>query len=241
MNLRAVIFDVYGTLLEVGPSPADAALRWERLWRDRWAAPPRLTLAQFSAAGEAIIAREHALARARGIPHPEICWPAVATEVLPEMRACSGVERDEFVFQQACLWHTVRLAAEAPEMLRALRARGCLLGIASNAQAYTLRELHEALTAHGLGLDLFEPDLCFWSFAHGFSKPDPHVFQILNARLAARGIQPTEALMVGDRLDYDVEPARVSGWQTWHLQASPTEDASMAGDWKQLAQRWGHQ
>ena len=34
MNIRAVIFDVYGTLLEVGPAAADADTRWQHLCRE---------------------------------------------------------------------------------------------------------------------------------------------------------------------------------------------------------------
>jgi putative hydrolase of the HAD superfamily len=234
VNLRAVIFDVYGTLFEVGPAPADAAARWERLWHDRFAAEPRLTLPQFSAACDEIIARENALARSRGIPHPEVCWPAVAAEVLPELRACPSTERDEFLFQQACLWHTARLAAEAPATLRALRERGLLLGIASNAQAYTVRELQEVLAPHYLDLSLFKPDLCFWSFEHGFKKPDPHVFQILTARLAGRGIHPAETLMIGDLLDNDIVPAQACGWQTWLLDANAS---GQGGGWRALVSR----
>lgn len=235
LKLRAAICDVYGTLLEVGPAPALAATGWENLWQASFHRPPRLTLAQFSAACDRIVTREHALARGRGIAFPEVCWPAVVAETLPELAALPAGAREEFLFQQARLWHTVRLAAHAPETLRALRQRGWRLGIASNAQAYTWRELHDALAPHGLGLDLFDPHLCFWSFEHGFSKPDPHVFQILTARLAALGICPHETLMVGDRLDNDLTPAQAHGWQTWHLRASPTGGGPGAGDWRQLA------
>jgi putative hydrolase of the HAD superfamily len=146
---------------------------------------------------------------------------------LPELRAFSVVERDRFLFQQAQLWHTVRMAAETAATLRWLKDRASLLGIASNAQAYTLRELEQALATHALGRDLFESHLCFWSFEHGFSKPDPHVFQILAARLAALGISPREILMVGDRLDNDIEPAKVHGWRTWQL--GPARDGDWAG------------
>jgi FMN phosphatase YigB (HAD superfamily) len=231
VNLRAIIFDVYGTLLAVGPPPTDAPARWDRLCQDAFKAPPRLGLAQFSAACDLAIARQHALARSRGIPYPEVCWPSVVAEALPDLSALSLGDRDEFLYQQACLWHTVRLAAAARETLRDLRARGLLLGLASNAQGYTLRELQEALQPHGLGLDLFEPELCFWSFAHGFSKPDPHVFQILAARLQARGIAPAETLMVGDRLDNDLDPAKAHGWQTWLLGPSAQEDWVALRDW----------
>ena len=58
---------------------------------------------------------------------------------------------------------------------------------------------------------MFDPELRFWSFENGFSKPDPHVFRILTARLEARGISPSETLMVGDRFDNDIEPARAHG------------------------------
>jgi FMN phosphatase YigB (HAD superfamily) len=40
--------------------------------------------------------------------------------------------------------------------------------------------------------------------------------------------------MVGDRLDNDIEPAKVHGWQTWHLSASHTEDGQSAGGWDLL-------
>jgi putative hydrolase of the HAD superfamily len=102
-------------------------------------------------------------------------------------------------------------------MLRWSKERQFLLGIASNAQAYTLRELHEALATHAMGLDLFERDLSFWSFEHGFSKPDPHVFRLLTARLRLLGIAPAETLMVGDRADNDLDPARAHGWQTFAI------------------------
>lgn len=234
MNLRAVIFDVYGTLLEVGPSPADAAARWEKLWRDALQSPPRLSLEQFSAACDAVIVREHLTAQARGIEHPEVYWPDVVREALPETGRLPAAARDDFLFAQSQLWHTVRLMPAVGETLRTLQAASVLIGIASNAQPYTIRELRVALAESGLAMNLFEPALCFWSFEHGFSKPDPHVFRLLSARLAARGITPGETLMVGDRLDNDLEPARACGWQTWLLGKSLS--GSGAGHWQQLRQ-----
>lgn len=225
MNIRAIIFDVYGTLLEVGPPPPSADARWQRLCREMLQQEPPLTRLQFSVASSRVIARHHAAARARGILHPEVHWPSVVAEILPGLAALSPEDRDEFLLRQIRTGHTTSLTAEAVATLRWLKGRSSLLGIASNAQAYTHRELQEALAAQGLGLDCFEPDLCFWSCEHGFSKPDPHVFQILTARLAARGIGPGEALMVGDRLDNDIQPAGLHGWRTWHL--GPAGD----GDW----------
>jgi FMN phosphatase YigB (HAD superfamily) len=133
-----------------------------------------------------------------------------------------AAQQEEFVFRQMQTGRTISLQGGTGEVLTRLRERGCVLGIASNSQAYTLRELREHLAPAGLSLDLFDRDVCFWSFAHGFSKPDPHVFQILTARLKERGIRSVETLMVGDRLDNDIEPVQAFGWQTWLLTSSPT-------------------
>ncbi len=235
MTIRAVIFDIYGTLLEVGPPPPDAPTRWDLLWQDRLKTKPRLSLEQFNEQCGQVITREHAAARDVGIEYPEIYWPAVVSEVLPEFAHLSEAERSEFRFYQAQMSHTVRLMPDAAPVLRFLSKSGVRLGLASNSQPYTLRELDMALAGAKLARDIFARSLNFFSFEHGFSKPDPHVFRILTARLEARGIRPPEILMVGDHLDQDIEPARAQGWQTWHL--TPQETNPNAGDWPAL-HRW---
>ena len=228
LTIRAVIFDVYGTLLEVGPPPADGEVRWQRLCTDMLQVAPRLTRLGFSIACHHVIARHHAASRALGVPWPEVDWMSVVAEVLPEIGELPRPEQAEFVVRQIQTGHITHMREATAGALRWLMKHGVLLGIASNAQAYTLRELDEGLAGHGLGMDLFDRALCFWSFEHGFSKPDPHVFQILNARLIARGVRPSEILMVGDRHDNDIAPARAYGWQTWQL--GPKAD----GDWDGL-------
>ncbi|MEI6297816.1 MAG: HAD family hydrolase [bacterium] len=217
MKPLAVIFDIYGTLLEVGPPPPEADVHWHRICRDLLHTEPRLSRLEFSIASSKVIARHHEAARARGIQWPEVHWPSVVIEVMPELAQLPRHTQEEFLFRQIQTGHAIRLTAEAATTLRWLKECECLLGIASNAQAYTLRELQEALATHALDLNLFERDLSFWSFEHGFSKPDPHVFQILTARLAALGISPRETLMVGDRPDNDITPAKAHGWLAWQL------------------------
>jgi FMN phosphatase YigB (HAD superfamily) len=166
-----------------------------------------------------------------GVAYPEIYWPEVVAEIVPELAVLPDTARADFMFRQTGLWHTTRLMEGAADVLRHARERGLLLGIASNAQPYTLRELTEALESGGLSIGIFSPDLCFWSFAHGFSKPDPHVFRLLTARLRALSVAPAETLMVGDRLDNDVVPASAQGWRTWQL---TTAGAECGGDWAGL-------
>jgi FMN phosphatase YigB (HAD superfamily) len=120
-------------------------------------------------------------------------------------------------------------------VLKRLVRANIALGIVSNCQPYTRRELNRALASAGLRWTLFMRPLCFLSFEHGFSKPDPHVFRLLTARLAAMGIAPAEALVVGDREDHDIEPARRQGFQIWHLTGWGRGFAS--GNWHQLGER----
>ncbi len=231
MRLHAVIFDVYHTLFEIGPPPGDAAQRWESLWEDKLCDPPRLTLEEFAVEYEKIIAREHAAAIQAGVSNPEVYWPEVAKEALPELARLEITERDEFLYQHAKLQRTVRLTPEAAETLSELARRKLLLGLVSNCQPYTLREMDCALSAADLGRAIFKPELCVFSFSLGFSKPNPHLFRVVRAQMAACGVSAAQTLVVGDRPVNDLEPARTQGFQTWLLAATPSADARAGGDW----------
>ena len=45
----------------------------------------------------------------------------------------------------------------------------------------------------------------------GLEKPDPAIFQLA---LSQSGCEPAQAVMIGDRLDNDIRPARLLGWKT---------------------------
>lgn len=220
MNLRACIFDVYGTLLEVRPPPPEADARWRQLWRSFMDLEPRMDRLAFSVECSRIVKDHHERSRRQGIPWPEIWWPSIVAEAVPEVRLLPSERIEAFAAGFVALSREIHLAPGAIQFLKRARERSVLLGIASNAQRYTLGELDEALRAQGLGMSIFDPHLQFWSFEHGFSKPDPHVFQSLTLRLESRGIAPAEVLMIGDRMDNDIEPARRHGWRAWQYQPS---------------------
>ena len=56
MKLRAIIFDIYKTLLDVGPPPSDAAERWETLWVKTFGGTARKKKKKFEAECKQVIA-----------------------------------------------------------------------------------------------------------------------------------------------------------------------------------------
>ena len=232
MRVRALILDLYGTLLNTVPAKLDLHADWSRFWRDRLHRPPRLSPEQFATECDRAVAREHALAQARGIGWPEVYWPDVVCAVLPEAADWPEPELSDLRFFHPRWSLEVGLMEGAAPTLALLADSHVLLGLASNCQPYTLRELDSLFSSAGLSRNMFQPGLCFFSFEHGFSKPNPHVFQMLSARLAARGVRPAETMMVGDRMDSDIEPARAVGWQTWHL------NGAAASNWAAFRQWW---
>lgn len=53
--------------------------------------------------------------------------------------------------------------------------------------------------------------LCLPSAEIGTSKPDPAIFELATER---SGCEPEHAVMIGDRIDNDVTPAKSLGWKT---------------------------
>ncbi len=184
---RVVICDIYGTLLTV-QNPAQPA-----------DAALNTRLAE-------LVREEHAQAQR---PFPEVDWIALWGRCFPEISSRALLAR--LARKHARRQRHCALAEGAAAFIRTFTVP---LALCSNAQAYTLMELRLALRAAGLRLATFDLDRSFFSYQAGTSKPNPAIFQ----QLAELWSGPTEELlMVGDRLDNDIQPAREAGWSTWHL------------------------
>ncbi|MBI5949645.1 MAG: HAD family hydrolase [Chloroflexi bacterium] len=90
------------------------------------------------------------------------------------------------------------------DLLRALHGRGVLLGLAANQPAAAVDDLDRL----GLGRLFHHRQV---SAHHGFRKPDPRLFL---AALDDLEVAPAETVMVGDRVDNDIAPARSLGMET---------------------------
>lgn len=94
-----------------------------------------------------------------------------------------------------------------------LRAASRHAGIGAIANQY--RAVRDVLRREGLD-GLFR--ILLISDEVGVSKPNPAIFE---RALREAGCKPEEAVMVGDRIDFDVEPARALGFHTVRVKWGP--------------------
>jgi putative hydrolase of the HAD superfamily len=186
MRYRAVLFDVGG--------PLDPEFAWEIAVDGAIAAACglegiRVDQAMIEAASEAAVEAFAPDAYAFMVEH--LCGgdPATAKRVSERRRAMlAGLD----VFQ---------MRPEMPALLRRLVERGLKLGIVANQPA----GMADRLRREGIA-NLFE-HLGFAGLT-GLRKPDPRAF---TTACEALDVMSAEAIMVGDRIDIDIAPAKALG------------------------------
>jgi putative hydrolase of the HAD superfamily len=226
-GVRAVLFDVYGTLFLSGSGEVGAT---------------RETVCRHAIAGalESLGARQddklaadgvhryletidesHARSREQGIEHPEVNIVEIWRRVVAEL-SCSGWldgrDWNDERLKRLAVEYEGRVNPVWPmpgidECLADLSGRGLALGIVSNAQFYTPLLFGALLgkAAESLG---FDPELQFYSYRFGQAKPGLFLHRRAIDALARRGIPPGQTLYVGNDMLNDVWPAAGVGFRT---------------------------
>ena len=185
--LRAVLFDVDFTLARPGPElgPEGYVRAGERHGL-------RLEAGRYEAARDAALVD---LRRHPELEHDNEIWFRFTERIVRGM----GGEADS---AYACAVEITRgwerhenfsLYDDVPGVLAGLRSAGLYLGLVSNSS----RDVREFARHHGL-----EVDAGISSFHHGHSKPHASIFR---AVLDLLGVEPDEAVMVGDNIADDIE------------------------------------
>ena len=119
-----------------------------------------------------------------------------------------------------------QLEEDAPGVLRALKEKGCRLGIYSNAGDD--QDVQELIESFGIRPHF---DFVLTSAACFYRKPHPRAFEIALARWS---IEPAEALMVGDSLGADIRGAQRVGMRTaWvRRRAQWSGEEKVHADWE---------
>ncbi|HET6341108.1 MAG TPA: HAD-IA family hydrolase [Gemmatimonadota bacterium] len=205
MRLRLVVLDAAGTLLEldrpVGETYADLARRvgveldpaaLEKAFHLTFRAAPPLAFGHLEPALRPAVERDW--------------WRSVVRDCVALAGAPADLPFDRLfdlaweVFGAPGPW---RVPDDVRPGLRALRRQGYPLAVLSNWDG----RLAGLLDGLGLGgyfaRILVSADL-------PAAKPSPEIFRAAAEALAALG--PAKPVMVGDRIDHDIEPARAAGW-----------------------------
>ena len=190
MSYRAVLFDVGG--------PLNLEFEHERLIdADIRAAAAEHGVAVDDATYAAAV--EFAVQSYAWDAHPTIIWRLASGDV-------ALAERMYNSFSSRALARQIpfELRPGMPDILAWLHGRGLRLGLAANQPHQTLQVLDE----HGVGEYFRHREV---SGTHGYKKPDLRLFLRACEDI---GVPPEETIMVGDRIDNDICPARHLGMCT---------------------------
>lgn len=188
MQFRAVLFDVGG--------PIDTEVAAEQMI-------DQAIRAALAEEGRPVTESEYEAANRRAVE--SFAWNAYQAIVWNLARPDVGLcERAFHRYRARAQGRPFELRDGIPGLLQSLHTRGVLLGLAANQPLTALDRLEE----HGIGRYFHHREV---SATHGFHKPDPRLF--LRA-CESLGVAPHECVMVGDRIDNDVVPARSLGMYT---------------------------
>lgn len=214
MRYRDLVFDLYGTLVDIHTE--ENAFVWEHtaiffgFYGAHYSGPEL----------KAAFQKAMALREARAGQSYE-CFPDIPFEqVMAQLFRERGVESqdDDLGIRAAQLFRIlsiayIRLYPGVPEALAYLREKGHRLWLLSNAQqifaSYELRHL-------GLGDQL---DGIYLSSDYGCRKPDARFYRAL---LEDRGLNPEECLMIGNDRETDIAGARGCGMATLYMHTELT-------------------
>jgi HAD superfamily hydrolase (TIGR01549 family) len=192
-ELRAVLFDVDFTLCR--PGPELSADSYARIAARHGAT---LDASRYEEAREAAALN---VKRHPELLHDDTIWHRFTMDVFlgmggPEEIASECATEIERGWEVS---ENFELFEDALPVLEELRAARLRLGLVSNG----IRDLREFVAHHRLDVDAV-----VGSRVHGFVKPHPTIFQ---AALQQLGVEPAQAVMVGDSIEEDVEGARALG------------------------------
>jgi putative hydrolase of the HAD superfamily len=226
-NLRAMLFDVYGTLLisgsgDIGVSREQSAKEddlqdlLQRYDIDR-------TPDDLAAALHRTIEQDHEEARQRGYDFPEV-------DIVRVWQTLFGIgdlsRLKSFILEYELMVNPVYPMPGLNTLLSTCRARRMPMGIISNAQFYTPNILEWFLKS-SLEKSGFNPRLIFLSYRFGYAKPSMVMFKRAAEELSGIGIPVAATLYVGNDMLNDIRPASAVGFKT----------ALFAGDGRSLRLR----
>ena len=227
-GIKAVLFDVYGTLLvsgvgEIGISFMDSGSANVDSLLENCGFPCRKKVSKnFTKIFKIVIAQHHRILQKKGIDYPEVdireVWSDILNLLWKDAYLVNLPKYNEAVLEELALRYEAAInplwpMPGFPHIVRTLVNAGILVGIVSNAQFYTplFLEAFAGCPLTDLGV---KEKFCAWSWKERYAKPSPHIFTGLLDALQAKGIGPDSILYVGNDMLNDVGAAAANGCRT---------------------------
>jgi putative hydrolase of the HAD superfamily len=241
-KIRAVLFDVYGTLFcsaagDIGGAAGSATGVEDR---GRLEAAIREFAPGVSAGEVTDYFRRRVLEihreRAGQTRYPEVrvedIWAGFLERFPPKGGEGEGARRErarEFALRYELALNPVFPLPGTAGAIAALRESGVLLGLVSNAQFFTplLFDAFLGASPEELG---FDPALVVYSHEMGEAKPSPALFGRAAAELARRGVESGTCLYAGNDMRNDILGAAAAGWKTVLFAGDPLSLRLRRGD-----------
>lgn len=242
-EIRAVLFDVYGTLFVsgVGDIGISKESQNEQVFVDALRAVGIQSVTRKLSGAEWLkntIRDSHEKSRTNGIEYPEVDILEIWQSIVENLRASGEVECDtvdfgEALFKKLAMEYESRTNPVWPmpgcrESIQTLARRGFPLGLVSNAQFFT-PELFPAFLDADLNKLGFQANLCLFSYQFSQAKPGLFLYERARGILARHDIHPGATLYIGNDMLNDVYAASRVGFRT----------ALFAGDRRSLRMRDG--
>ena len=228
-HVKAVLFDVYGTLFVSGSGDVGTATATdtaEALTQALVVSGFSGELEQAGLVGKDLLKAEimewHKAGHEAGVDFPEVeiskVWKKII-DSLSNTQTLTNPEVDLDQIRRLALEYECRVNPVFPmpgsrEIIRKIKDRGRMLGIVSNAQFYTplLFPAFFNETAEECG---FDPDGCIWSFKELKAKPSKALFQKAGKILREKyNIGLGETVYVGNDMLNDIYCAKQAGCKT---------------------------
>ena len=220
-GIKAVIFDIYGTLVISGSGDISLAEKEDResaireVLEEMQVRIPDREIA-LNKLFHDTIKSFHENQRCGDVDFPEVEIRDVWKEVLRKAELGTSLSLEEI--ESLAVRYEVRVNPVWPMpglagVLDDLRERRLSLGIISNAQFYT-PVLFEAFLDGRPDSIGFDDELCIWSYEELRGKPSRELFTKCISLLAAKGIRPEQAIYVGNDMRNDIVPAGEAGMRT---------------------------
>ncbi len=235
-DLRAVVFDIYGTLImSASGDIKESEFSSENLKRslddsdiilkEEYRRKENEILLELMSEYVRTVHFSLGKSKSSGIMFPEIVteeiWEAIMNSHKNRPRFSFGdgfsdFKRLAFVFE--FLSNRVYPMKALKETLEYLHMRGIPMGIISNAQFYTPIIMNYFISGNVTDsdrIDLFDPDLIIFSYKMKRSKPDPLLFETVSKTLKNKySIMPENTIFVGNDMYKDIYPACKAGFST---------------------------